>query len=445
MMKSRSSLDSIYWMEYMKTYIKTFIETQKKLEPGLGSDLQLARDAYHFLLEHLPEEVKNDPDFPNLTAALRDYLIDIGIGDIFSDDSFTSEESPPEDLDLTTFFREETLDDLLDQLNDAQKEGDQERIKMLREKLKTLKGSSLKEFQRFANFLLENSFSLSEVTDTLVDTYGIPYRQAASIVASSLTVREEKRAQTAKKRRLSDKDPEIAADVEEHQFKEHKNPEVGWKKEWPKGQQGTPPGAVSKLSHKKASEEGNQEVSISAHLLQEFFRFSPKTSKELFGGSSVIKAAKLDDNTVQYKNLIVRGEFKNDVFIPSDYDMIDVPFSEERKQQATNQVIANYASVIEASVDLVQRVKSHYLKDVYISDIRLQRVAAESVDSNGNLRDGEVEFVLVAEDPVSHVSANLYVTLRAKNGVLENREVFRDTLGRIYKLNSQEVKNLLTK
>ena len=157
------SLDEVYWKTYMERYIDTFIRTQERLEPGLGSKKELAKDAFKFMMDEIPEEVKRDPQFPQLITDLREKLIQDGIGDIFDNtpsyldrsredegDQLVDPEGDPieETTSPETFNYEEKEDvnDLLDQLSKAKEEGNEEKVEEIKRKLDRIIGLSSLSF-----------------------------------------------------------------------------------------------------------------------------------------------------------------------------------------------------------------------------------------------------------------------------------------------------------
>lgn len=169
---NKLSLDPHYWEKYVEVYIKEFIKTMKETEPGVGNDLELARDAFNYMLDHIPEDIKHDSDFPDIVLNLREALIREGIGDIFSEeisirphdinqtinkpddkggDQLVDREGNPidepyleEDISSYESPQEEepveSVNDLLDQLSQAKREGNQAKVEEIKSKLDKLIG-----------------------------------------------------------------------------------------------------------------------------------------------------------------------------------------------------------------------------------------------------------------------------------------------------------------
>jgi len=162
------SLDRVYWETYVDKFIHTFIKTQERLEPGLGSKKELAKDGFNFMMDEIPDEVKRDPEFPLIITELREKLIREGIGDIFDNtpsyldrnrggegDQLVDPQGEP--IEETTgpeevnYREEESVEDvnsLLDQLSKAQEEGNEEEVEKIKEKLDRIIGLSNLRFNQ---------------------------------------------------------------------------------------------------------------------------------------------------------------------------------------------------------------------------------------------------------------------------------------------------------
>jgi hypothetical protein len=95
------SLDYHTWKIYIETYIKKFVEDQEQLTKGLESKEELAKDAYKFMLEAIPQNVQNDSDFKDILEAAVEELEDDGYGNILEEAQFkTPTQNPLETLNF---------------------------------------------------------------------------------------------------------------------------------------------------------------------------------------------------------------------------------------------------------------------------------------------------------------------------------------------------------
>lgn len=82
---SLSPIEWEHWRTYIITYIKKFVEIQKETDPGLAGDKELAHDGYTFMISShqiLPKEIREDSDFPTLLQEVIEYFKEYGLGDI---------------------------------------------------------------------------------------------------------------------------------------------------------------------------------------------------------------------------------------------------------------------------------------------------------------------------------------------------------------------------
>ena len=165
------------WSAFIRIYIKTFVDHQMRANPDLGNKKSLAKDAYEFMLGEIPENIKNDPEFgvtlnkvkEELFEEYGDFTAPPEATDNLNLDTFT-DNSPGgelldhngqpmgsdegnwyEDLNLNNVHEDESdvkdemINEYLDQLSQAQRDGDQAKVDSIKQKIQELQSlSSLK-------------------------------------------------------------------------------------------------------------------------------------------------------------------------------------------------------------------------------------------------------------------------------------------------------------
>jgi uncharacterized protein YjbI with pentapeptide repeats len=143
-----AELNIAYWQVYVTNYIDEFIRIQKLLEPGLGTDAELAKDGFEFLLKIVPPEVSADPLFLEILDHLKKYCLDKGLGDIALSKEEEQQQNAPLCFDTQDVEDEKQglVDKYLEQLQIALHNEDYEEASKIKKYLSELSTESSLKF-----------------------------------------------------------------------------------------------------------------------------------------------------------------------------------------------------------------------------------------------------------------------------------------------------------